>query len=440
MDDVIDFEQIARLSPVGMCVLDRQLRYVFCNQALADINGLPAEAHIGRSVSELLPELAPQVEEAFIRAFDYPTRASERKVYGATPKFPHVERVWLERIRPLSEGAETQHLLVTVLEITALEQAEEALRKSERNFRVSQQLSPDGFAILSGIRNSQDELVDFRIDYANPEAERLAHAAPLAGQSLLTLFPGATHLFDWFVRAASGHEARQTEIFFEEGAVAGWFRISAVLIDDNKLAVGVRDVTRRKEAEQRLITSNREFQHRLQNILTIVSAMVLNSAKSANDPAQLSRDLIARIAALSEAQRLLTSDPESAPLGMIVNSALRPFAMANLQVGGGPQVVVEAESVVPLTLALNELATNAVKYGGLSCDRARTELRWSGDRERVRLHWVEKTTEPKKTKGGGGFGTELLKRSVASLPEGELQIDHGVSGLSAEISFRPHAA
>src|SRR5699024_3109797 len=135
----------------------------------------------------------------------------ERKVRGATPKFPHVERVWLERIRPLDEDGRASHLLVTVVEITELEQAEEALRISERTFRVSQQLSPDGFVILKGMRE-QDDLVDFRVDYANPKIERIARVDGLTGRSLFTLFPGAREVFDWLVGALGDHEGQQTEI------------------------------------------------------------------------------------------------------------------------------------------------------------------------------------------------------------------------------------
>jgi PAS domain-containing protein len=60
MPDAIPFEQIEaiyRSAPIGLGVLDRELRYVRVNDLLARINGLPPAAHLGRRVSELLPEI-----------------------------------------------------------------------------------------------------------------------------------------------------------------------------------------------------------------------------------------------------------------------------------------------------------------------------------------------------------------------------------------------
>src|SRR5579884_1695380 len=52
-------------APVGLAVWDAEFRYRRVNDVLAAMNGIPAEQHLGRRVSEVLPELAPQVEELF---------------------------------------------------------------------------------------------------------------------------------------------------------------------------------------------------------------------------------------------------------------------------------------------------------------------------------------------------------------------------------------
>src|SRR3954470_17794238 len=46
-------------APVGLVLLDRELRYVLVNDTLAELNGVPASAHVGRTVEEIVPELAP---------------------------------------------------------------------------------------------------------------------------------------------------------------------------------------------------------------------------------------------------------------------------------------------------------------------------------------------------------------------------------------------
>ncbi len=47
---------------VGMCLLDTELRYVEINPCLAAINGLSVEAHLGRTISEVIPDVAVRVE------------------------------------------------------------------------------------------------------------------------------------------------------------------------------------------------------------------------------------------------------------------------------------------------------------------------------------------------------------------------------------------
>jgi PAS domain S-box-containing protein len=54
--------------PRGMVVLDRELRYVAINEALAVSNDLPLEAHVGRTVEEAIPQAWPQLAPLFERA------------------------------------------------------------------------------------------------------------------------------------------------------------------------------------------------------------------------------------------------------------------------------------------------------------------------------------------------------------------------------------
>src|SRR3984885_9901160 len=49
-------------APVGLAFLDRDLRYMNLNRRLANMNGRPMEAHLGRTVAEMIPEMFPMVE------------------------------------------------------------------------------------------------------------------------------------------------------------------------------------------------------------------------------------------------------------------------------------------------------------------------------------------------------------------------------------------
>ncbi len=45
-----------------MCLLDTELRYLEINPCLAALNGLSVEAHLGRTISEVIPDVAAKVE------------------------------------------------------------------------------------------------------------------------------------------------------------------------------------------------------------------------------------------------------------------------------------------------------------------------------------------------------------------------------------------
>jgi PAS domain S-box-containing protein len=57
-----NIEVIYNAAHVGLCILDRELRYVRVNRLLAEMNGLAPEAHIGKTIREVTPDLAPKAE------------------------------------------------------------------------------------------------------------------------------------------------------------------------------------------------------------------------------------------------------------------------------------------------------------------------------------------------------------------------------------------
>jgi PAS domain S-box-containing protein/putative nucleotidyltransferase with HDIG domain len=61
-------ESIGAAMPVGFKLVDRDFRILRINQRLATINGLSVEAHLGRTVQEVVPDLWPQLEKVYRRA------------------------------------------------------------------------------------------------------------------------------------------------------------------------------------------------------------------------------------------------------------------------------------------------------------------------------------------------------------------------------------
>ena len=98
-----ELEAVYTTAPVGLCILDRELRYVRINERLAEINGVPAAAHLGRTVREVVPDLAETAEAALRHVLDTGEPLRDVEFVGTTPAQPGVERVWIEQWLPLRD-------------------------------------------------------------------------------------------------------------------------------------------------------------------------------------------------------------------------------------------------------------------------------------------------------------------------------------------------
>jgi PAS domain S-box-containing protein len=141
------FEQDAALldtlfteAPVGLAFFDRDLRYVRVNTALAEINGVDAEDHVGRTVSEVLPDMDPEVVVGLRRVLETGEPIKDVEVVGQTPSQPGRERTWLCGWYPVRsrEGGAILGIGAIVLEVTARVRAE---RRSAFLARIGEALA-----------------------------------------------------------------------------------------------------------------------------------------------------------------------------------------------------------------------------------------------------------------------------------------------------------
>jgi PAS domain-containing protein len=159
--------------PVGLAALDLDLRYVRINRLLAEINGLPVEDHIGKSIHDVIPEIAPTAELR-IRQVMATGIASLGAVFeGATPAQPHLRRVWRESIYPvIDRNAALLGVTVVVEEITEQRRLAGALQDSQRREqRRTSELEGLMQAAPAALFVASDR--ECRRVKANPAAERL---------------------------------------------------------------------------------------------------------------------------------------------------------------------------------------------------------------------------------------------------------------------------
>jgi formate hydrogenlyase transcriptional activator len=122
-------------SRVGLCILDADFRYLAINQTLAEMNGVPAEAHLGKSVREMLGDFAEVIEPQFKRVLE-----TQQPVLNLELTFQLSNRVepghWMEHYIPIKDatGNVTQ-IGVVVVEITEQKKLEESLRDVSETLR-----------------------------------------------------------------------------------------------------------------------------------------------------------------------------------------------------------------------------------------------------------------------------------------------------------------
>jgi PAS domain S-box-containing protein len=117
-------------APVGMAFLDTSLRFMRINRVLADINGLPVEAHLGRAMPEVLPALAPTLEPHYRRALAGESLLGQ-EVSGPHPARRGEEGHWLVSYYPVRD-AEGRVFMAgsVVVDISERKHAEEELRRT----------------------------------------------------------------------------------------------------------------------------------------------------------------------------------------------------------------------------------------------------------------------------------------------------------------------
>ncbi|MEG3440345.1 PAS domain-containing protein [Pannus brasiliensis CCIBt3594] len=141
-EQLAQIEVIYQGAPIGLNVLDTELRFRRINERLAEINGFSVEEHIGRSVRELLPDLADEAEQILRAILETGQPLLNVKIVGETPARPGEKRVWLESFLPLKQGDRVIGISTVCEEITERERAQQALQESERQFATLAEAAP----------------------------------------------------------------------------------------------------------------------------------------------------------------------------------------------------------------------------------------------------------------------------------------------------------
>ena len=128
---IAELQHLYREAPIGLCFIDTDMRYVRINQGLADINGKSISEHVGNTLQQVIPDIAPQVESVHRQVMESDEPFIDIEIVGKTATEPGVKRHWLGNHYPvkLSDGT-VAGVSVVVQEITE----HIALQESEKKY------------------------------------------------------------------------------------------------------------------------------------------------------------------------------------------------------------------------------------------------------------------------------------------------------------------
>ncbi|MCZ6787342.1 MAG: PAS domain-containing protein, partial [Planctomycetota bacterium] len=115
---------------VGLCYFDADLRYVHINKWLAQLNGVPVQKHLGRTVHEVIPDVAAGIEVQLRRVMETNTPIMEGTVEAETPGQPGVRRTFMHNYLPVTaDSGQVIGVSCLVQDITDRRTAEVALKQ-----------------------------------------------------------------------------------------------------------------------------------------------------------------------------------------------------------------------------------------------------------------------------------------------------------------------
>ncbi len=180
-----ELETLYDTTPVGLALMDTDLRYLRINETLAQINGLSAEAHVGQLQEQLLPAVHDKVAAVQRRVLETGEPALAIEVEAETPATQGERKIYLVDYFPVRSDGRIFALGVSVRDITEQRLLRRRLSESEARMKRLFDQAPASIAILEG--------PDLRYVYTNPVHNELAQRDDQIGKSVWEIYRGTQH-------------------------------------------------------------------------------------------------------------------------------------------------------------------------------------------------------------------------------------------------------
>ena len=187
-----------------------------------------------------------------------------------------------------------------------------------------------------------------------------------------------------------------------------------------------------------------ELDHRVKNTLATVQVMATYALRDPVLPATIRVAIESRIQALSQSHDLLTKTKwDGSGLYDLVEMAMKPFDTMpdrrNRITIAGNNMLLSPKTTLAIAIALNELATNSIKYGAFANDEGHVAVNWNVERnpagDRLHIHWQERNGPVVPEPTHQGFGSWVLRRGIAHELDGSVTLDYLPEGVRCLIDI-----
>lgn len=259
-----ELETLYAKAPLGLALLDRELRFVRINPALSEINGFSVEEHLGRRAWDLVPGLRESAETPMRRVIETGLPLLDVTIRGETPARPGVLREWREHFYPVRGGDGTVTSIAVICEeVTERIAAKRTLASKSERLSIVQgaaQLGIYDYDVVNGTIDWDEQARALRgvgpqetityalfMDTVHPD-DRAATQAAVSG----ALDPSGT----------GAYSAEYRSVNRRDGAVR-WIAATGQAVFNAGRAVrligAVQDITERKRAEAALRAAHDTF-------------------------------------------------------------------------------------------------------------------------------------------------------------------------------------
>ncbi|APX84452.1 histidine kinase [Methylorubrum extorquens] len=243
----------------------------------------------------------------------------------------------------------------------------------------------------------------------------LAAGEAFQGEALNYRKDGSTYMVEWLI----------TPVRDGDGCVSRW--VSAQ-----------RDVTERRAYEDQQALLVRELHHRVKNTLATVQAVLNATLRSTVTMEEFSRAFGGRILSLARTHALITEDQDQvASFEGLLRAELDSYNEAGRISLQGPALKLPSELAVPVSMALHELTTNALRHGALAHHGGRIAITWAVEDDpagsSLAWTWNEHDGPPPELPTREGFGTRLLNKILTAQIAADVDIAFDADGLRVNV-------